>query len=385
MRLLRTPDPVADRQAIQAALARAALALGRLDQASAGHPLLPALLHRSRLEAARRHAAVDGEALDPWDLAALLADLPIRLDTGATIAEAAGVLGAARAALARHAWLDAPDFDQEGEIQAAERALARHATGDTPLLAAADGLLAWLEAGGRRDPARAALVRVWIRHGLLRAPLPLTGAAALRAAPDPDGPPWAALFLDALAAEADATRALLASLERGLQAARAAVAGRRRHSRAPAAVLLLATAPLLSAGTLAAQLGMAPENAGRLLEEFRRLGVAVEVSHRRRGRLYGLAGLAPLRERVAPPRRPQPGRRPGRPRLLPEAPAEADPLPPLSPPAPTVRAAFGALDYAALEEAVAFLDATNRRTAARLAALASPAAPHDDTAEADEA
>jgi hypothetical protein len=58
---------------------------------------------------------------------------------------------------------------------------------------------------------------------------------------------------------------------------------------------------------------MATNNATRLLDGFVRLGVATEVTHRSKRRLYGLKHLAPLREAIAPPRHPMPGRRPGRP------------------------------------------------------------------------
>jgi hypothetical protein len=47
------------------ALAWAAASIARLDQALAGHVLAPALLYRARLEAVRRHAAVDGHGIWP--------------------------------------------------------------------------------------------------------------------------------------------------------------------------------------------------------------------------------------------------------------------------------------------------------------------------------
>jgi hypothetical protein len=47
----------------------------REDQALALHPLLPAFLYRTRLEAVRQ-AAVDGTAIDPWHLAAVLSTTP---------------------------------------------------------------------------------------------------------------------------------------------------------------------------------------------------------------------------------------------------------------------------------------------------------------------
>jgi hypothetical protein len=116
-----------------------------------------------------------------------------------------------------------------------------------------------------------------------------------------------------LAQEAADGLALLAQLERHWFAARTAVAGRRRDSRAAAAIDILAAAPLVSATTLGQALGMATNNATRLLDGFVVLGVASEVTHRSKRRLYGLKHLAPLREAAAPPRRPAPGRRRGRP------------------------------------------------------------------------
>ncbi|MBW4093750.1 MAG: hypothetical protein HIU82_22050, partial [Proteobacteria bacterium] len=90
---------------------------------------------------------------------------------------------------------------------------------------------------------------------------------------------------------------------------------------------------------------------------------------RTRRRLFGLAGLAPLRAAVAPPRRPEPGRGRGRPRLLPpaDAPAAAPP-PPLPPVTPADRTAF---DYTDLDQAMAQLDATLRQARRALNDLAS--------------
>jgi hypothetical protein len=52
--------PAALDAALAGALARAAGAFARLDQALGSHPLRLAFLHRARLEAVRRQAAVDG-------------------------------------------------------------------------------------------------------------------------------------------------------------------------------------------------------------------------------------------------------------------------------------------------------------------------------------
>lgn len=353
-------SPHKERGALLPALAHAAASMARLDQAIAGpHPLLPALLHRSRLEAVRRQAAVDGQLIDPWHLAALLEGLrPRRLDGARSIAEAGGVFEAGRTALAHHAWLTAPDFDNEGEIRAALAALQARPAHGVPLLDAADAAWHWLDGGGTRPPLRAGLVRTWTTTRLLAAPLPLTGAAALR--PDVAWNPnaWVPVFLQALAEEAEATLDLLRDLERGWIAARGALGARRRHSRAPAAVDLLAAAPLLSATTLARALDLSVKSALALLEDLLRREIAVEVTGRSARRLFGLSGLAPLAAAVASPRRPEPGRGRGRPRTLPLV-DEAPPPPPVAPLAPLVRPAF---DYSDLTAAMAAVDEAIRRT-----------------------
>ena len=140
--------------ALAGALAQAAAALARLDQALAGHPLLPAFLHRARLDAVRRQAAVDGLAIDPWHLAAVLEGFRLRMDGALRIIDRGAILAAARHALDLHQWLVAPDFDQEGAVQRAEQVLAQAAaSGATPLLAAATGLHAWLGGDGARPTA----------------------------------------------------------------------------------------------------------------------------------------------------------------------------------------------------------------------------------------
>ena len=245
--------------ALAGALAQAAAALARLDQALAGHPLLPAFLHRARLDAVRRQAAVDGQAIDPWHLAAVLEGFRLRMDGALRIIDRGAILAAARHALDLHQWLVAPDFDQEGAVQQAEQVLAvppRPAPPrcSPPPPACTPGSAATATAGddghgggGARPPIRAALVRFWVTQRLLRAPVPLTGDRALR--PDTPWQPdtWMPAFLSALADEAADALDRLVALERAWRAARRAVAGRRRHSRAAAAVDLLAAAPLVSA------------------------------------------------------------------------------------------------------------------------------------------
>ena len=356
--------------ALAGALAQASAALARLDQALAGHPLLPAFLHRARLDAVRRQAAVDGLLIDPWHLAAVLEGLRLRMDGALRIIDRGAILDAARHALDLHQWLTAPDFDQEGVVQQAETVLAAQA-GGTPLLAAATGLNAWLggdrssdgdgqSGGGARPPIRAALVRFWVKERLLHAPVPLTGDRALRPDTPWDADAWVPAFLTALADEAEDALDLLLAMERAWCAARTAVAGRRRHSRAAAAVDILAAAPLVSASSLAAGLGMAVKNAAALLEAFCAAGLAVEVTHRSKRRLFGLTRLTPLREVVRPPYRPEPGRGRGRPR--PDQPDDASDrlvpaLPPEPPRTPIDRRQF---DYSDLAHWMTQMDQTIR-------------------------
>jgi hypothetical protein len=360
-------------------LAQAAAALARLDQALLGHPLLPAFLHRARLEAVRRQAAVDGQAIDPWHLAAVLEGFRLRMDGALRIIDRGAILAAARHALDLHQWLVAPDFDQEGAVRRAEQVLAQAAAaGATPLLAAATGLHAWLGGnghgdgdgsrhggGGARPPIRAALVRFWGMQHLLRAPVPLTGARALR----PDTPwqrdVWVPAFLAALADEAADALDLLVTMDRTWRAARRAVSGRRRNSRAAAAVDLLAAAPLVSATSLAAGLGMAVKNATLLLDDFCAAGLAIEVTHRAKRRLFGLTGLAPLRDVVRPPYRPEPGRGRGRPPLAAEAAITVPALPPVP---PLDRQPF---DYSDLAHWMTQMDQTIRQARRTLGVLIS--------------
>jgi hypothetical protein len=188
------------------------------------------------------------------------------------------------------------------------------------------------------------------------------------------------LFLEALADEAADYLQLLYSMERAWFTARASVAGRRSTSRAAAAVDVLAMAPLLSATTLAAGLGMAVKNAIVLLDAFAEAEIVVEVTHRSKRRLFGLAGLAPLRDEVAPPRRPEPGRGPGRPPAIRED--EALPPPPL-PQRALTPIERKAIDYSDLEHWMAHADQVIRDTRRTLDTLARGAAPGRQSADGE--
>lgn len=356
---LLSPGGLVASAGLFAALEQAAGAIARLDQALDNHPLLPAFLYRARLEAVRRQAAVDGHGIDPWHLAATIEGLRLRMDHALGIVDRAAIFEAARTAFGLHQWLTAPDFEQEREVQAAAQHLAAM---DMPsvLLLAATRTHAWLREGGARPPIRAALVRFWVTKRLLRAEVPLTGPRALAAQAPEQPTEWACAFLASLADEACDYHQLLLDLERGWLSARAKVAGRRSTSRASLVVDVLAAAPLLSATTLAGAVGMSIKSATEVLDDFVAREIVVEVTHRSARRLFGLAGLAPLRDQVAPPRRPEPGRGRGRPRIDREERAPAG-LPPLlvPRPSPIERRAF---DYHDIEHWTAHADRVIRDT-----------------------
>ena len=305
--------PLARFADLAAALERAAGAIACLDARLAGHPLQPAWLWRIRLEAVRRHAAADGLLIDPWHLAAIIEGVRFRMDRGMAMIDRGAIFAAARHALELWRWFARPDDAQAAAIRPAEAALPTSEQA-SPLLGAALAVHAWLDRSGERPPLRAALACYWQRRGLLRVACPLlTGAKALSNETPWEIEPWTVHFLAALAEEAEAGTELLRLLEKEWFAARAAIRDRRRDSHAAAAVDIMAASPIVSATSLASSLGIAVKNAAALLDGFVARGIAIEVTHRAKRRLYGLKHLAPLRQEAAPPRRPMPGRSRGRP------------------------------------------------------------------------
>ncbi|MGD0106836.1 MAG: hypothetical protein ABSC06_22780 [Rhodopila sp.] len=359
------PAPAASDGTLLGALEHASGAIARLDQALDNHPLRTAFLYRTRLEAVRRQAAVDGHGIDPWHLAAVLEGLRLRMDHALRIVDRGQIFEAARTALTLHQWIVEPDFDQEGEIQEAERHLA-NARG---LVGVGEALWSWLDSGRTRPPVRGALVRFWTRNLLLRAPVPLTGPRALSAEAPHGRAGWIVAFLDALASEATDYREMLRSLERGWIAARARVPAQRSTSRAALAVDVIAATPLISATTLARVMGMSIKCTTELLDRFVATEIAVEVTHRSARRLFGLAEMAPMRAASSAPRRPVPGRGRGRPRSedLPE-----EMVAPTAPPPPMSRFERPAIDYAALEAAMLECERVIRSTRRSLDGLRQP-------------
>ena len=298
---------------IAGALEAASGAIAHLDALLTGHPLEPAWLWRIRLEAGRRQAAIDGRVIDPWHLAAVIEGVRFRMDRAAAIIDRGAIFEAARHALGLWRWFARPSEAQTEAIGCAAATLPAAGQG-SPLLGAALGVRAWLDRDGERPPLRAALALYWQRCGLLHLACPLlTGAKTLDSETPREIEAWTVRFLATLAEEAETGTGLLRLMEKEWFAARSAVRDRRRDSRAFVAVDIMAAAPVISATSLAAGLGIAVKNASALLEALVERGIAIEVTHRSKRRLYGLKDLAPLREEAAPPRRPTSGRSRGRP------------------------------------------------------------------------
>jgi hypothetical protein len=284
-------------------LEQAAAAVARLDTVLTGHPLAAGWGWRSRLDAVRRQAAADGRLIDPWHLAAVIEGVRFRMDHAETIIDRGALFDAARHAFALWGWFARPDTEQTQAIEQAAAALAETHSA-SPLLGTAKAVRAWLDRGGERPALRAALARHWQGCGLMHvAPALLTGAAAFRADAPQAVEAWIGEFLAALAEEAEAGFLLLRLLEREWFAARAAIQDRRRDSHAAAAVDIMAAAPIVSPTSLAAGLGIAVKNAIALLDDFVARGIAIEVTHRSKRRLFGLKHLAPLRAEARPSRR----------------------------------------------------------------------------------
>src|ERR1700730_16185396 len=131
-------DPLPRRPAALAgALERAAGTIARLDSAVARHPLAPAWAWRARLDAIRRQAAVDGQIIDPWHLAALIEGVRLRVDHVPPMLERGLVFAAARHAFRLYRWFVKPDQAQRAAIAEAVAHLEAIGDSHSPLLGAA--------------------------------------------------------------------------------------------------------------------------------------------------------------------------------------------------------------------------------------------------------
>lgn len=299
---------------IAAVLTRTVLRCGQLDQQIYRHPLRDVILFRSRLEAARHCAAVDGFLVDPWHLAAVLEGLRPRI-RGQDVFERGTEVDAVQAAFEQYQWLAKPTGRQREAIAQATAVINPMTRSMGPFLGGALAFRQWVEAGQSRAPFRGALMAMWREHGVLRTPLPLTGAAAFRPGTSWDVRTWVPCWLEALEAEAEAIRTMARTLEASWRAARLQAGGQRRTSRALAAIDVIAAHPVISATTLAARLLMSIKAACQLLDRFAEKGLIVEVTHQSARRLFALRDMAPLRDAVQPRTQEAPGRKRGRPRV----------------------------------------------------------------------
>src|ERR1700747_2000419 len=112
-------ETLAERPPVASSLERAAGAIARLDSALAQHPLAPAWAYRARLDAIRRQAAVDGQVIDPWHLAALIEGVRLRVDHVPPMLERGLVFAAGRHAFGLYRWFVKPDEGQRAAIAAA--------------------------------------------------------------------------------------------------------------------------------------------------------------------------------------------------------------------------------------------------------------------------
>jgi len=146
----------------------------------------------------------------------------------------------------------------------------------------------------------------------------------------------------------------------------------------------MAAAPIVSPTSLAHSLDIAVKNAATLLDGFVARGIAIEVTHRSKRRLFGLKHLAPLRAEAAPPRRAL--RRGALGAMRPGSAADDDAAPDTPPPVreplrltPLERTEF---EFSDLDDWMREADQVIRRSQAILDRLAQdrPAAPRSDAA-----
>jgi len=364
--------------------------IGALDQALHGHPLAPAWTLHQRLAAVVRECRVDGHLVDAHRLAALTAGLrPTEVAAGLSPADRAPQVLALAHALDLHAWHAASLDDEEGAggaVRDAHRALGAE-SGVPALIAAGAGLWRWLESGGERGPARAAIPHLLASRGLSRRPLTgLTGAAALGVLhAGSRGSSWLTAFVDAVGREADDGLERLHRLEQAWAAAREALKSRasqprRRAVRSGAGIAraldLIAAQPLTGPARLAGLLGLSLRQSGAICEELASLGAVAELTGRRTRRLYGLETLAPIRLNTAGPR-PVGRRRRKLDDVLTSQQSDRDtPRPPLPPPSPLpeLEVIITAEDWDAL------MKETDRAIARSRAALAEVLAPQSTIA-----
>ena len=302
------------RSALPRQLERAIAAAAALDAAAKRSPVRAGWLQRSRIAAAQRLAACDGEAADPDRLLAALLDLPIRRTAdGGAIIRALGWLrlwleADTAPALDRPAAADWTGRIGPASFQASSSASAgvhvalaclvtHHRSGRAGVVGSLPvGVAAAIAQG---VPFAAALAA--IPYALQVAGIVTEAWPAL--SPVPDGPTddslWPSRLFEAFADQAERELAALDRLEMSWRHWHIDIGALRGNSRLPQLLHLAASLPGLSSAYVARRLGTAERpctvpGASFLLNELGRRGVLVEVSLRQSWRLYVPADLAHL-------------------------------------------------------------------------------------------
>ena len=120
----------------------AALAIGRLDAALSGYPLLPAWTFWSQLDTARRYAEVDGRQVDLYRLATFLYGLPLRAGATLSLAERGGDITALACAVELRSWTVQSDPEQRDLLDSGLTHLKQTGVEQPALIGAALGLCA---------------------------------------------------------------------------------------------------------------------------------------------------------------------------------------------------------------------------------------------------
>src|SRR5271167_4090645 len=126
--------------ALASDLERAAGMIARLDSSLRSHPLCAAWAWRARLDAIRQQAAVDGQAIDPWHLAALIEGVRLRLDHMPVMIDRGMLFAAAQHAFMLYRWFCGPDAGQRAAMEQAAAHLERVGGAYSPLVGAALGV-----------------------------------------------------------------------------------------------------------------------------------------------------------------------------------------------------------------------------------------------------
>jgi hypothetical protein len=257
------------------------VALGALDSALEGHPLIDGWLYRAKLDEAVVLGAIDGLAVSRDRLFTNLTGLPTRLhrDAGAEL-RVAGLFQALEGT--------APIGSEIESVLADLRSQTSEAT----LLAAARGVRRWSEGGAiRASAAYLAVPRYLAASGLTRRPLPCLTAARMERRRSATCDEWTISFLNALRLAAVQGRQDLRALTESWRRLQRRIGRRRRHSRLAAVGSLALCVPVLTPAYVSRLFGMSVRGASLILGELADMRLISEVTMRRSWTAYVPADL----------------------------------------------------------------------------------------------